>query len=59
MIPIIIFYGGGCSIVVDSNCNIPRCHSAHFVIIHIVLLVVFVFLGSQSEELDQTKAQKH
>jgi hypothetical protein len=57
MIPFIIFYGGGCSIVVDSNHDIRCCHSAHFVIIHIVLLAVFVFFGSQSEELDQTKAQ--
>jgi hypothetical protein len=28
------------------------------VIIHIILLAVFVFLGNQLEELDQTKAQR-
>jgi hypothetical protein len=57
MIPFIIFYGGGCSIAVNGDQDIHRCHSAHFIIIHIVLLAVFVFLGSQSE-LDQTKAQQ-
>ena len=34
-----------------------RRHSAHVVIIQIILLAVLVFLGGQSEELDQTKAQ--
>jgi hypothetical protein len=29
------------------------------VIIHIILLAVFVFLGSHMEELGQTKAQRH
>jgi hypothetical protein len=58
MIPFIIFHGGGCSIVVDGNRNIHCCHSARFIIIHIVLLAIFVFLGGHSEELDQTNAQR-
>jgi hypothetical protein len=58
MIPFIIFYGGGRSVVVDGDRDIRCRHSARFVIIHIVLLAVFVFLGGQSEELDQTKAQR-
>jgi hypothetical protein len=58
MIPFIIFYGGGHSVVVDGDCVIRCHHSTCFVTIHIILLAVFVFLGSQSEELDQTKAQQ-
>ncbi len=58
MIPFIIFYGGGRSVVVNGYRDIRRCHSACFVIIHIVLLALFVFLGGQLEELDQTKAQQ-
>jgi hypothetical protein len=47
-------YRGSRSVVVDGNPDI-RCHrSAQAVIIHIILLAVFVFLGNQ---LDQTKAQ--
>jgi hypothetical protein len=59
MIPFIIFYSGGCSAVADGDCDIRCCHSARFVIIRIVLLALFVFLGSQLEEFDQTKAQQH
>ncbi len=59
MIPFIFLYGGGCSVVVDGDRDIrPRC-SARVVIIQIILLAVFVFLGGLSEELDQTKAQWH
>ncbi len=57
MIPFIIFYGGGRSVIVNGDCDIRRRHSAR-VIIHTVLLAVFVFLGGQLEELDQTKAQR-
>jgi hypothetical protein len=39
------------SVVVDGNRDICRHHSARFVIIHIVLLAVFVFLGGQLEEI--------
>jgi hypothetical protein len=59
MILFIIFYGGSCGVIVDSDCDICYCRSAHVVIIHIILLAVLVFLGSQLEELDQTKAQWH
>jgi hypothetical protein len=58
MIPFIIFYGGGRSVIVNGDRNIRCCHSARFVIIHIVLLAVFPFLGGKLEELDQTKAQR-
>jgi hypothetical protein len=58
MIPFIIFYGSGCSVIIDGDCNIRCCHSAHIIIIHIVLLAVFVFLGGQSEVLNQTMAQQ-
>jgi hypothetical protein len=47
MILFIIFYGSGCGIVVNSNCDIHRCYSARFVII--ISLAVCVFLGSQLE----------
>ena len=57
MILFISFYGGGCSVVVVGDRDIRRCRSARVVIIQIILLAVFVFLGGLSEELDQTKAQ--
>jgi hypothetical protein len=57
MIPFISLYGGGRSVVVDGDRDIHRRRSARVVIIHIILLAVFVFLGGLSEELDQTKAQ--
>ena len=56
MIPFISLYGSGRSVVVDGNRDIRRRRSAHVLIIQIILLAVFVFLGGQSEELDQTKA---
>ena len=59
MIPFISLYGGGCSVVADGDRDIRRCRSARVVIIQIILLAVFVFLGGLSEELDQTKAQWH
>ncbi len=57
MIPFISLYGDGCSAVVDGDHDIRRHRNARVVIIQIILLAVFVFLGSLSEELDQTKAQ--
>ncbi len=57
MIPFISLYGGGRSVVVDGDRDIRRRRSAHVVIIQIILLAVFVFLGGLSKELDQTKAQ--
>ena len=57
MIPFISLYGGGRSVVVDGNRDIRRRRSARVVIIQIMLLGVFVFLGGLSEELDQTEAQ--
>ena len=45
------------SVVVDGDRDIRRRRSAHVVIIQIISLAVLVFLGGQSEELDQTKAQ--
>ena len=59
MIPFISLYGGGCSVVVDGDRDIRRCRSARVIIIQIILLAVFVFLGGLLEELDQTKAQWH
>ncbi len=56
MIPFISLYGGGRSVVVNGDRDIRRPRSAHVVIIQIILLAVFVFLGGLSEELDQTKA---
>jgi hypothetical protein len=58
MIAFIIFYSGSCCDVVDSNCDIRHCRLPE-VIIHVILLAVCVFLGSQLEESDQTKAQQH
>ncbi len=57
MIPFISLYGGGCSIVVDGDRDIRRRRRARVVIIQIISLAVFVFLGGLLEELDQTKAQ--
>ena len=57
MIPFISLYGGGCSIFVGGDQDIRRRRSARVVIIQIISFAVFVFLGGQSEELDQTKAQ--
>jgi hypothetical protein len=59
MIPFVFLYGGGRISIVDGDRDIRHRHSAHVVIIHIIWLAVFVFLGGQSEELDQTKAQWH
>ena len=57
MTPFISLYGGSRSVIVDSYHDIRHRSSVRVVIIHIILLAVFVFLGGQSEELDQTKAQ--
>jgi hypothetical protein len=57
MIPFISLYGGGRSVIVEGDRDIRRCRSARVVIIQIISLAVFVFLGNQSEELDQTKPQ--
>ncbi len=57
MIPFISLYGGGRSVIVGGNRDIRHRRSARVVIIQIILLAVFVFLGGLSEELDQTKAQ--
>ena len=45
MIPFIFLYGGVRSIVVDGDRDIRRRCSARVVIIHIILLAIFVFLG--------------
>ncbi len=52
MTSFISLYGGGRSVVVDGDRDIRRRRSVHIVIIQIILLAVFVFLGGQSEELD-------
>ena len=59
MTPFISLYGGGRSIVVDVDRDIRRRRSIRVVIIliQIISLAVFVFLGGQLEELDRTKAQ--
>jgi hypothetical protein len=57
MITFISLYRGGRSIVVDGDRDIRRRRSTRVIIIQIILLAVFVFLGGQSEELDLTKAQ--
>jgi hypothetical protein len=49
-------------ITTDDSLHLPlrrlRCRrSARVLINQIILFAVFVFLGDQSEELDQTKAQ--
>ena len=56
MIPFVSLYRGGRSVIVDGNRDIRCRRSARVVIVQIILLAVFVFLGSLSEELDQTKA---
>jgi hypothetical protein len=56
--PLIFLYGGGCSVDDDDDHDIRLCRNGRVVIIHIILLAVFVFLGGQSEELDRTKAQR-
>ena len=55
MTPSISLYGGGRSVIVDGDCDIRRRRSVRVVIIRIILLAVFVFLGSQLDELDRTK----
>ena len=57
MITFISLYRGGCSVVVDGDRDIRRRRSTGVIIIQIILLAVFVFLGGQLEELDLTKAQ--
>ncbi len=57
MIPFISLYGGGRNVVVDGDRDILFHHSTRVVIIQIISFAVFVFLGGQSEEVDQTKAQ--
>ena len=57
--PFISLYGGSRSVVVDSNRDIRHRSSVRVVIIQIILLAVFVFVGGQSAELDQTKAHWH
>jgi hypothetical protein len=52
MIPFISLYRGGRSVVVDGDRDIRRRCSARVVIIQIISLAIFVFLGGQSEELD-------
>jgi hypothetical protein len=59
MIPVILIYGGGRSIVVDGNRDIRRVAvapaSSSSTSFRSPLLV---FLGGQSEELDQSKAHR-
>ena len=57
MITFISLYGGGRSVVVDVDRDIRRRRSTGVIIIQIILLADFVFLGGQLEELDLTKAQ--
>ncbi len=57
MISFIFLYGGDCSVVDNGDRDIRHRRSARVIIIQIILLAVFVFLGGLSEELDQTKAQ--
>jgi len=59
MTTFISLHEGGRSVIVDGDRDIRRCRSVRVVIIQIILLAVFVFLGSQLEELDQTKAHWH
>ena len=56
MTPFISLYGGGHSVIVDGDRDVRRRRSVRVVIIQIISLAVFVFLGGQSEELDRTKA---
>jgi hypothetical protein len=48
MITFISLYGGGRSVVVDGDRDIRRRHSTRVIIIQIISLAVFVFLGGQS-----------
>jgi hypothetical protein len=57
MFSFIFLYRGGHGIIVDGDRDIHCRCGAHIIIIQIILLAFFVFLGSQSEELDRTKAQ--
>ncbi len=57
MITFISLCGGGRSVVVDGDRDIRRRRSTRVIIIQIISLAVFVFLGGQSEDLDLTKAQ--
>jgi hypothetical protein len=57
MITFISLYGGGRSVVVNGDRDIRRRRSTRVIIIQIISLAVFVFLGGQSEELDLTEAQ--
>ena len=59
MITFIFLYGGGHSVIVNGDCDIRRRRNGLVVIIHIISLGIFVFLGGQLEELDQTKARHH
>ena len=53
----ISLYGGGRSVVlVNGDRDIRLCRSVRVVMIQIISLAVFVFLGGQSEELDRSKA---
>jgi hypothetical protein len=55
--PFISLYGGSRSVVFDGDRDIRRRRSVRVIIIQIISLAVSVFLGGQSEELDQIKAQ--
>ena len=57
MIPFISLYRGGRNVVVDGDRDIRRRRSAGVIIIQIISKAIFVFLGGQLEELNQTKAQ--
>jgi hypothetical protein len=57
MITFISLYGGGRSVIVNGDRDIRRRRSTRVIIIQIISLAVFVFLGGQSEELDLTEAQ--
>ncbi len=57
MISFISLYGGGRNVVVDGDRDILFRCSTRVIIIQIISFAVFVFLGGQSEEVDQTKAQ--
>ena len=52
MIPFIFLYGGGCTVVDNGNRDICRRRDGQVVIIHIIWLAVFVFLGGKLEEFD-------
>ena len=52
MTPFIFLYGGGRSVVDNGNRDIRCCRNSQVVIIHIIWLAVFVFLGGKLEEFD-------